>query len=357
MLPAAVLAAADGRASSPRAGWQADRRAAEPGTSGAGRPGGRAPGRLRRLRPGRRPATRRSRTRNRPPRSAPCWSNRAGAGAGTAPGCWPRSPTWPGTAGVIRLVAWVPAADTASLEFYRCGRLGGRRRAAQPGHRRRYGGRAAAACRADRLTWQRPAAEPAQERRSRGDLRPASPSPRWTSTRTSRPTTPRRSGRRTSTSTTSRSRRRSRSWPPSWPRSSARPSSSGPTATSGSPRTRRPTRTTRASTSASPAATCTSRRPALYVSGGIYEMASDQVARYRRAVDDDLTGDALLAAASPRPRRRKLTVVGRAAHPGAVRLRQGPSARRTCCGTSRCIATREFGCTGLAADRRGPRPS
>jgi uncharacterized protein (TIGR02453 family) len=34
----------------------------------------------------------------------------------------------------------------------------------------------------------------------------------------------------------------------------------------------------------------------LYVSGGIYQMASDQVGRYRRAVADELPGPALLAA-------------------------------------------------------------
>ena len=48
-----------------------------------------------------------------------CWSNRGGDGAGTVPGCWPRSPTWPDADGMRRLVAWVAAADLASLEFYR----------------------------------------------------------------------------------------------------------------------------------------------------------------------------------------------------------------------------------------------
>ncbi|MGI8667744.1 MAG: DUF2461 domain-containing protein [Jatrophihabitans sp.] len=47
----------------------------------------------------------------------------------------------------------------------------------------------------------------------------------------------------------------------------------------------------------------------LYLSGGIYEMAADQVARYRRAVAEDLTGQALQAAIGAAGR-AKLTVVG-----------------------------------------------
>jgi GNAT superfamily N-acetyltransferase len=50
------------------------------------------------------------------------------------------------TAGLTRLVAWVPAADTASLPLSGLGR---RRHAAQPGHRPRYGGRVATAHRPD----------------------------------------------------------------------------------------------------------------------------------------------------------------------------------------------------------------
>ena len=78
---------------------------------------------------------------------------------------------------------------------------------------------------------------------------PRSPASRWrpsTSTTTSRWTTPSRSGPPTRRSTRPRSRRRWRPWSPRWSRSSARPRCSAPTATCGSPRTRRPTRRTRA---------------------------------------------------------------------------------------------------------------
>ncbi len=47
----------------------------------------------------------------------------------------------------------------------------------------------------------------------------------------------------------------------------------------------------------------------LYVSGGVYEMASDQLARYRRAVADDLPGETLQAAISA-AERAKLVVGG-----------------------------------------------
>lgn len=47
----------------------------------------------------------------------------------------------------------------------------------------------------------------------------------------------------------------------------------------------------------------------LYVGGGMYEMAPDQIARYRRAVAEDLTGE-LLAAAIGAAERAKLTVTG-----------------------------------------------
>jgi uncharacterized protein (TIGR02453 family) len=47
----------------------------------------------------------------------------------------------------------------------------------------------------------------------------------------------------------------------------------------------------------------------LYVSGGIYQMASDQVGRYRRAVADELPGPALLAAITA-AERAKLSVGG-----------------------------------------------
>jgi uncharacterized protein (TIGR02453 family) len=47
----------------------------------------------------------------------------------------------------------------------------------------------------------------------------------------------------------------------------------------------------------------------MYVSGGIYEMASDQVARYRRAVAEDLSGRALQASITAAGR-SKLTVGG-----------------------------------------------
>ena len=63
----------------------------------------------------------------------------------------------------------------------------------------------------------------------------------------------------------------------------------------------------------------------MYVSGGIYEMASDQVARYRRSVAEDLSGHALqasIATADPGQAGRRR----RAADPGAARLRQGTPA-------------------------------
>ena len=47
----------------------------------------------------------------------------------------------------------------------------------------------------------------------------------------------------------------------------------------------------------------------MYGSGGIYEMASDQVDRFRRAVDDDIPGH-LLEAAIASARKAKLTVHG-----------------------------------------------
>ncbi|HJQ01510.1 MAG TPA: DUF2461 domain-containing protein [Jatrophihabitans sp.] len=47
----------------------------------------------------------------------------------------------------------------------------------------------------------------------------------------------------------------------------------------------------------------------MYVSGGIYEMASDQVARYRRSVAEDLSGHALEAAIATGTR-AKLTING-----------------------------------------------
>ena len=74
---------------------------------------------------------------------------------------------------------------------------------------------------------------------------PASPSPRWTSTTTWRPTTPSRSGPRTRRPTSRPSARRWPRWCARWRTSSAPPRCSGPTATCGSPRTRRRTRRTR----------------------------------------------------------------------------------------------------------------
>ncbi|MDQ2836540.1 MAG: DUF2461 domain-containing protein [Actinomycetota bacterium] len=47
----------------------------------------------------------------------------------------------------------------------------------------------------------------------------------------------------------------------------------------------------------------------LYVSGGIYQMASDQVGRYRRAVAEDLPGESLLTALAA-AERASLTVGG-----------------------------------------------
>ena len=47
-----------------------------------------------------------------------CWSSRAGAGAGTAAGCWPPRSTTCAPDGMDRLVAWVPDGDRASAAFY-----------------------------------------------------------------------------------------------------------------------------------------------------------------------------------------------------------------------------------------------
>jgi hypothetical protein len=44
------------------------------------------------------------------PPSPRCWSSRAGAGAGTAAGCWPPRST--------SSVAWIPDGDRASTAFY-----------------------------------------------------------------------------------------------------------------------------------------------------------------------------------------------------------------------------------------------
>ncbi|MEO6702319.1 MAG: DUF2461 domain-containing protein [Jatrophihabitantaceae bacterium] len=48
----------------------------------------------------------------------------------------------------------------------------------------------------------------------------------------------------------------------------------------------------------------------MYVSGGIYEMAADQLARYRRAVADELAGQSLQAAINAAERCTPLTVGG-----------------------------------------------
>jgi len=80
----------------------------------------------------------------------------------------------------------------------------------------------------------------------------------------------------------------------------------------------------------------------MYASGGIYEMASDQVARYRRAVDDDLPGEALVLALAGAGK-AKLTIAGQQLtrvpsgypkeHPRAELLRH-----------KSLYATRDFGC-------------
>ena len=80
------------------------------------------------------------------------------------------------------------------------------------------------------------------------------------------------------------------------PRSSARPRSSGPTATCASPRTRRRTRPPRAPSSASarpPGGTSRSRRAASAPAPGFYDATGPRIAAIRAAIDDDRTGTEL----------------------------------------------------------------
>jgi len=80
----------------------------------------------------------------------------------------------------------------------------------------------------------------------------------------------------------------------------------------------------------------------MYVSGGIYEMASDQVDRYRRAVAEDLSGHALQASIATATR-AKLTV-------GGERLTRIPPGygkehpREDLLRHKSMYATRDFGC-------------
>ena len=149
--------------------------------------------------------------------------------------------------------------------------------------------------------------------------------------RASRPTTRRPTGRPTSTATRSRSRRPSRPSSASSTRSTGRSACSGPTATPASPRTRartRPRPRRRARASGARACTCRCPPPGLMVGSGYYHMASDQLARFREAVDDDGAGEAIADhLRDPReegPRDRRV----RAAQDRTTGLRQGPPARR-----------------------------
>ena len=76
-------------------------------------------------------------------------------------------------------------------------------------------------------------------------------------------------------------------------RRSGRSTSSARTGTCASPRTRRRTRTTSPRTArarAAPATTSTSRPSGMFAGSGYYHMASDQLERFRAAVDDDGLG-------------------------------------------------------------------
>ena len=121
-----------------------------------------------------------------------------------------------------------------------------------------------------------------------------------------------------------------------WSPSSARARSSGPTATCGSPATRRRTRPH-----------CGATVGPFYVqigadgllaAGGYYQMAPDQVGRFRTAVDDERRGDDLrptrLAARRGRRRSRRRRDCSRPARAASTPTTRG----WTCCGTSRSTA-------------------
>ena len=123
---------------------------------------------------------------------------------------------------------------------------------------------------------------------------PGSPGSRAT---TRRPTSPPHASS-TRTRCAASSRRCSTSWAPS---SRARRACSASSATCASRPTRRrtrraPTASCRACRGRAPASTPSCPRTASYAGSGLYQLASDQLERYRSAVDDDAKGDALAVA-------------------------------------------------------------
>ncbi len=114
---------------------------------------------------------------------------------------------------------------------------------------------------------------------------------------------------------------------------------SGPTATCGSPRTRRRTRPTRARSSPParrPGGTSRSPREGVRVGAGFYEATSgERLAAIRAAIDDDSTGpklERILAQLETRTAARSAANGSRPARAGTTPTTRGSS----CCATSRC---------------------